>query len=86
MLASPRGEAGRRRCVFQRAPDNDPSVAPESAEVVLPAGVPAWITPELIRLTINVWQPRYAEPLSVDDAVTIIQNAGRLMGALVLEG
>jgi hypothetical protein len=55
-------------------------------ELVLPAGVPPWITPELVRLTLRVWQRHYSRPLTVEDAVTIIQNAGRLIDALVLEG
>lgn len=45
-------------------------------------GAPKWITPELIGLTLKVWQPYYAAPLSSDDAVIMIQNAGHLCGIL----
>lgn len=55
------------------------------APIAVPAGAPEWITPELIRLTVKVWQPYYAELLTPDDAVTIVQNAGRLFGHLSRE-
>lgn len=51
----------------------------------LPAGTPSWITPELVALTLKVWQKHYREPLSVQDAVTIVQNAGQLFGILPRE-
>lgn len=44
--------------------------------------VPRWITPELIERTIRVWQPRYGQPLSADDAVQIILTASRLYEVL----
>lgn len=72
--------------MVQRAPKPDAATAAAVQEVVLPPGSPPWITPELVRRTLHVWQRHYARPLSVDDAVTIIQNAGRLIDALVLEG
>jgi hypothetical protein len=53
--------------------------------VVMPPGTPEWITVELIRLTLKVWQKHYKEPLSTQDAVTIILNAGQLFGILALE-
>lgn len=48
----------------------------------LPSGTPSWITHELVELTLKVWQPYYAEPLFVDDALTILRNAGTLMDVL----
>ena len=54
----------------------------EAALVVVPAGVPAWITPELIEETIKVWQPYYPEVISPEEAITMIQSAGRLFQAL----
>lgn len=48
----------------------------------LPAGTPAWITPALIDLTLEVWQPYYDEPLCVDDAVTILRDTGNLLDVL----
>ncbi len=63
----------------------EPAERREGAPIALPPGTPAWITPELIRLTLKVWQPYYAELLTPDDAVTIVQNAGRLFGHLSRE-
>jgi hypothetical protein len=40
------------------------------------------VTPELIEQTIRVWQPRYGEPLTPDDALAIILNVGRLFEVL----
>lgn len=51
----------------------------------LPPGTPAWITPDLVRLTLKVWQKHYDAPLSVQDAVTIALNAGLLFSTLVRE-
>ncbi|QDV90894.1 hypothetical protein RAS2_19790 [Phycisphaerae bacterium RAS2] len=57
----------------------------ESAPGALPAGTPAWITPELIEATQKVWEPRYGRPLSPAEAITIVQNAGRLFELLSRE-
>ncbi len=46
--------------------------------IALPPGTPAWVTPQLVERTLRVWQPRYASPLSVDDAVTMILAVGRM--------
>jgi hypothetical protein len=51
----------------------------------LPPGTPAWITLELIRLTLKVWQKHYDRPLSAEDAVTIVLNAGQLFDVLARE-
>jgi hypothetical protein len=45
---------------------------------IAPAGMPDWITAELIEKTIQVWQPYYNTPLATDEAVEIIRNVGRL--------
>ena len=37
-----------------------------------PAGAPAWVTPDLIRDTIEAWQPYYAQDLTEGDAVRIL--------------
>src|SRR5207247_2254558 len=55
--------------------------SPEST-LALPPGTPAWITPELVQLTLSVWQPYYDTPLTVADAVTILMDVGRLLGEL----
>lgn len=57
-------------------------VAPEDAKSIVPAGTPDWITAELIKATIRVWQPHYDATLTVDDAVTMLLNVGRLYRAL----
>lgn len=44
----------------------------------LPPGTPAWITPELVAQTLEVWQPYYETPLSVEEAVAMIKCVGRL--------
>ncbi|MBX9736757.1 MAG: hypothetical protein K2X32_07510 [Phycisphaerales bacterium] len=53
-----------------------------SAPPELPPGTPSWITLDLVHLTIRVWQKYYAQPLSAEDSVTIILNAGQLFRAL----
>jgi hypothetical protein len=52
------------------------------AEADVPRGTPAWISIELIDHTIAVWQPYYARPLTVDDAIGIIEGTGRLLEML----
>ena len=54
----------------------------DAAPVVLPSGTPGWITPELVELTQKVWQPYYDKPLTVEDSITILRNAGGLLEAL----
>lgn len=55
------------------------------SEAEIPRGTPTWINAELIEHTIIVWQPYYAKPLTVDDAIAIIEGAGRLMEMLSRE-
>lgn len=59
--------------------------APTERPVTLPAGTPEWVTVDLVRLTLKVWQKHYREPLSIQDAVTIVLNAGQLFGVLSRE-
>lgn len=47
-----------------------------------PRALPAWITPDLIRDTLQTWQPHYGDALTEADAVTILQSVGRLIDAL----
>jgi len=51
----------------------------------VPPDTPAWITSELVRLTQKVWEPRYGRPLSPEEAITIVRNAGRLFELLSRE-
>lgn len=53
-----------------------------AAASTMPAGMPSWITAELVQLTIKVWQPFYRVQLTIEEAVQIILNAGRLFGVL----
>lgn len=64
---------------MSESPPNIPGLAPR---VSLPPGTPAWITPELVALTLRVWQPRYAVPLTVNDAIDMLGAVSRLLGAL----
>lgn len=72
---------------FDRVPEreNVASHGHQAVTVVLPPGTPQWITVELVRLTLKVWQKHYKEPLTIQDAVTIFLNAGQLFGILALE-
>jgi hypothetical protein len=47
-----------------------------------PVGAPSWVTASLIENTIRVWQPYYPNPLTVEDALGIIQSAHQLVGLL----
>jgi len=68
---------------MRRFDDNSPQPA-VSLPVVLavPDGVPDWITVELIRQTLETWQPYYQDSLSVEDAITMILNVGQLFRVL----
>ncbi|QDT57080.1 hypothetical protein Pan44_51460 [Caulifigura coniformis] len=50
--------------------------------MVVPAGLPGWITVELIEKTLRVWQRFYEARLTVDDAVAILLDTGQLLDAL----
>lgn len=61
---------------------NDCEAEVDALASIVPAGTPDWITAELIAKTISVWQPYYADVLSPEEAVTMIQSVGRLYQAL----
>ncbi|MDA8377075.1 MAG: hypothetical protein M0Z50_08460 [Planctomycetia bacterium] len=44
--------------------------------------LPSWITPDLISETIRAWQPYYAQPLTVQDAIGILIGVGNLFSVL----
>lgn len=48
----------------------------------VPSGAPDWVTSELIQYTIEVWQPYYRDPLTTDDALEMLLNAGHLLRVL----
>jgi hypothetical protein len=50
--------------------------------LVVPAGAPRWVTPELIQHTLRVWQPYYDHPLIPADALAIIMGVSRIVEVL----
>ncbi len=50
--------------------------------VPVPAGAPAWVTPELLDQTIRVWQPYYQHTLTAADALEMMLNVGHLFDVL----
>lgn len=63
----------------------EPADRRDDAPVAALPDTPAWITPELIQATQKVWEPRYGRPLSREEAITIVRNAGRLFEFLSRE-
>ncbi len=51
----------------------------ESEKYAVPAGCPKWVTVEMIKETIQTWQPYYVTPLKPVDALEMILNVGHLM-------
>lgn len=70
---------------MKRAAPKPEYAVPSADNIVVPPGTPEWITPNLVALTLKVWQKRYPQPLSIQDAVTILLNAGQLFGVLSRE-
>jgi hypothetical protein len=59
--------------------ENLPSTKEAAAETKLfRESLPKWVDDELIRSTIETWQPYYDEPLTVLDAIQMILNVSRL--------
>jgi hypothetical protein len=52
----------------------------------VPSGAPEWVTAELLQEAIEVWQPYYADELSMEDALEITLSVGRLAEAIPGEG
>ena len=63
---------------YARMRDLGQTVPTPSYPAIVPAGAPKWITPELIRETLRVWQVYYPERLTVDDALTILISVSLL--------
>jgi hypothetical protein len=53
-----------------------------ASTLTLPSGTPAWITQELVAHTLQVWQPRYTQRLSIEDAIDMIRSVARLSDAV----
>lgn len=66
--------------------DNADPHGAEPAAVRVPPGAPLWITPELIALTLQVWQPYYEQPLTAENALEILMGAGRMIDVLSDDG
>lgn len=59
--------------------ENLPSTKEADAETKLfRESLPKWVDDELIRSTIETWQPYYDEPLTILDAIHMILNVSRL--------
>lgn len=58
------------------------SQPPDSNRHRVDRTLPAWITPELIELTIRTWQPFYRATLDIDDAIGILLGAASLIRIL----
>lgn len=58
-------------------PGTNEDAAPEQ-EIVLPPGTPSWITVDRVRDTMRVFGPRMPEPVTVDVAIEMLNNVGRL--------
>lgn len=48
----------------------------------VPPGAPNWITPEEIEDTLRVWQPKYKQLLTAEDALEILINVRNLLDVL----
>lgn len=57
----------------------------ESPTITVPAGAPAWVTPELLAHTLRVWQPYYAEHLTELDALDILLRTAALFQVVAAE-
>jgi hypothetical protein len=59
------------------------SVRAETAPpAAVPVGAPAWVTADLVELTLATWQRFYDAPLTPEDALAIIMTVGRLFEVL----
>ena len=56
----------------------------DKARPTVPAGAPAWVTPELIANTLDTWQPYYGNSLTSLDALEILMTVTRLFDRLDL--
>ena len=55
-----------------------PDVVDLAQEITLPPGTPTWITVDRVLHTMRVFGPRLAEPVTVDLAIEMLVNVGRL--------
>lgn len=63
---------------------SDPQQSPRyEPETLGPNALPDWMSPDLIKATISVWEPIYGKKLTQEDAVEILRNAGLLMDVIL---
>lgn len=64
-------------------PDREGVAQAGANAAAVPTGAPAWITPQLVALTLRIWQPFYTKAqLSPADAVQMLMSVGRLCAVL----
>jgi hypothetical protein len=63
---------------FARLHEQGQAVPAPEYDAAVPPGAPAWVTAELIRQTLRVWQIRYPHRLTADDALSMIVAVARL--------
>lgn len=49
---------------------------------IVPVGAPDWVTVELLKKTLSVWQRYYPEQLTAEDALGMILGVSHLFDAL----
>ena len=59
-----------------------PSNAAHKQKAYVLENAPAWVTPELLKSTLDTWQPYYEERLTNTDALEILMRIGQLVDAL----
>ena len=67
---------------MSRSNQSDCRMKGDAVAAIVPAGTTAWITVQLIELTLRVWQPYYKAQLTPDEAVPMILGVGRLYEVL----
>ena len=78
-------ECGRPVGTADRSADAAGPAPAAHADVVheLPPGLPGRVTADLLALTLEVWQPHYADPLTVEDAAAMLTGVRRLLSVLM---
>lgn len=59
---------------------------PDVGATALAPNLPVWITPQLVERTLRVWQKYAPQPLTIEDAYTILLSVGRLFAVLARGG
>lgn len=54
----------------------------KTQDIETPPGAPEWATPELLKSTLETWQPYYSEQLTVAEALDILLAVSRLADAI----